>query len=301
MPSASSAAALGLGGMFVATQFATNTFTSPVTQAPQLRGASSTTNKPSISALGAGLACSSVVVAAASAGAGNSMRTVRVARAAREAPKVLAGTGGPLPESFWDPAGFTNNKTDEELLFYRAAELKHGRIAMAAVVGWFTNASGFHYLGDLWLKKPASDNPIEAFNQLSLLGVFQMVFFIGCLEWLTTVPCPPPKDAPWDVIGMSDVLEEEDTDENPMAEYKKIQMQELNNSRLAMVAIIGLIVQATTTGDYGGKLDIVNPVFTNWTSAVPEVPFQPPTIYPGQVWPQFTLKWPTLAQNFLYN
>eukprot|EP00971_Amphidinium_carterae_P153952 3053174-Amphidinium_carterae.1 len=104
---------------------------------------------------------------------------------------------------------------------------------------------------------------------------------------------------------------EEDTDENPMAEYKKIQMQELNNSRLAMVAIIGLIVQATTTGsvmhsiaqlfialvggDYGGKLDIVNPVFTNWTSAVPEVPFQPPTIYPGQVWPQFTLKWPTLV------
>ncbi|KAL9139544.1 Light-harvesting complex-like [Amphidinium carterae] len=229
-------------------------------------------------------------------------RTTRVARAAREAPKVaevLAGTGGPLPESFWDPAGFSKNKTDEELLF-RAAELKHGRVAMAAVVGWFTNASGFHYLGDLWLKKPASDNPIEAFNQLSLLGVFQMVFFIGCLEWLTTVPCPPPKDKPWDVIGMSDVLEE-DTDENPMAEYNMIQMQDLNNGRLAMVAITGLIFQTMMTGDYGGKLDIVNPVFTSWDAAVPEVPFKPPTIYPGQVWPQFTLKWPTLAQNFLYN
>jgi len=249
--------------------------------------------------LGAGLACSGVVAAVA-AGSMKPARTTRVARAAREAPKVLAGTGGPLPESFWDPAGFSKNKTDEELLFYRAAELKHGRVAMAAVVGWFTNASGFHYLGDLWLKKPASDNPIEAFNQLSLLGVFQMVFFIGCLEWLTTVPCPPPKDKPWDVIGMSDVLEE-DTDENPMAEYNMIQMQELNNGRLAMVAITGLIFQTMMTGDYGGKLDIVNPVFTSWDAAVPEVPFKPPTIYPGQVWPQFTLKWPTLAQNFLYN
>jgi len=282
-----------------------STFTAPSNQVTtsatetHLRGAAATSST-SPSMLGAGVACSGFVAAVA-AGSMKTARSSRVARAAtREAPKVLAGTGGPLPESFWDPAGLSKNKTDEELLFYRAAELKHGRVAMLAVFGWFTNASGNHYLGDLWLKKPASDNPIEAFTQLPMLGVWQMVFFIGALEWLTTVPCPPPKEAPWDVIGMTDVLEE-DTDDNPMAEMKKIQMQELNNGRLAMVAIIGLIFQTMYTGDYGGKLDIVNPVFTNWNAAVPEVPFQPPTIYPGQVWPQFTLKWPTLAQNFLYN
>jgi len=278
--------------------------TLPEVRQSALRGAqSSTTNvrTEQSSLMGLGLVCTGVAAAGAMGSGARATRNTRVvAKASRSAPSVLAGTGGPLPDSFWDPAGLTKNKTDEELLFYRAAEIKHGRIAMLAVVGWFTNASGFHYLGDLWLKKPASDNPIEAFTSLPMLGVWQMVFFVAALEWLTTVPCPPPKDAPWDVIGMSDVLEE-DTDDNPMAEYKKIQMQELNNGRLAMVAIIGLIWQTLETGDYGGKLDIVNPVFVNWSSAVPEVPFKPPTIYPGQVWPQFDLKWPTLAQNFLYN
>mmetsp|Transcript_38643 Transcript_38643/g.89198 ORF Transcript_38643/g.89198 Transcript_38643/m.89198 type:complete len:302 (+) Transcript_38643:81-986(+) len=296
-------AACVAGGLMAAASLASTAFlTLPeVRQQSALRRASTAGARTEPSSLmGLGLVCTGVAAAGALSSGTRAPRTSRVAVKAAEVPSVLAGSGGPLPESFWDPAGLTKNKTDEELLFYRAAELKHGRIAMMAVVGWFTNASGFHYLGDLWLKKPASDNPIEAFTSLPMLGVWQMVFFVAALEWLTTVPCPPPKDKPWDVIGMSDVLEE-DTDENPMAEYKKIQMQELNNSRLAMVAIIGLIVQATTTGDYGGKLDIVNPVFTNWTSAVPEVPFQPPTIYPGQVWPQFTLKWPTLAQNFLYN
>eukprot|EP00971_Amphidinium_carterae_P138942 2753554-Amphidinium_carterae.1 len=83
---------------------------------------------------------------------------------------------------------------------------------------------------------------------------------------------------------MSNVLEE-DSGENTTASFKDSQMQELNNGRLAMVAIIGLNRrwQQVTTVE------------------IPEVPLKPPQIYPGQVWPQFELKWPTLAQNFLYN
>eukprot|EP00403_Amphidinium_massartii_P031983 CAMPEP_0178435242 /NCGR_PEP_ID=MMETSP0689_2-20121128/33829_1 /TAXON_ID=160604 /ORGANISM="Amphidinium massartii, Strain CS-259" /LENGTH=242 /DNA_ID=CAMNT_0020057313 /DNA_START=62 /DNA_END=786 /DNA_ORIENTATION=+ len=237
--STSTAAVLGLGGLLAAS----HAFTAPSAardassievahRSANLRAASSTNATSSPLAAIAGLACGGFVTAAAGLSTVRSKRSSRmVVQAVREAPAVLAGTGGPLPESFWDPAGLTKGKTDEELLQLRAAELKHGRVAMLAVFGWFTHASGYHYLGDLWLKGKCSGNPLEAFTQLSMLGVWQMVFFIACLEWLTLVPCPPPKEAPWDVLGMCDVLEE-DTPENPKAGYNNLKMQELNNGRL---------------------------------------------------------------------
>ena len=37
---------------------------------------------------------------------------------------------------FFDPVGFSSGKSDEVMYHYREAELKHGRIAMAATLGW---------------------------------------------------------------------------------------------------------------------------------------------------------------------
>merc|ERR1711966_76900 len=50
---------------------------------------------------------------------------------------VLDGTGGPRPDDFWDPVGLAKGKSDEQLLRWRAVELKNGRVAMLAVLGWF--------------------------------------------------------------------------------------------------------------------------------------------------------------------
>ena len=36
----------------------------------------------------------------------------------------------------------------EEILELRAMELKHGRVAMLAVLGWFHVAAGYHIVGD---------------------------------------------------------------------------------------------------------------------------------------------------------
>merc|ERR1719313_311420 len=74
--------------------------------------------------------------------------TTKGAAAAGACPKCLEGTGGPRPNDFWDPAGLTKGKTEEELLRFREAELKHGRVAMLATLGWFHTATGYHPIGD---------------------------------------------------------------------------------------------------------------------------------------------------------
>jgi len=40
------------------------------------------------------------------------------------------------PLGYWDPAGFMKGQNEEKFLEYRAKELKHGRIAMLAIVGF---------------------------------------------------------------------------------------------------------------------------------------------------------------------
>merc|ERR1712008_251088 len=55
----------------------------------------------------------------------------------QEVPEWMQGTGGPRPEDFFDPAGLARGKTEEQLLELRAQEIKHGRTATLAVLGWF--------------------------------------------------------------------------------------------------------------------------------------------------------------------
>merc|ERR1719482_518288 len=49
----------------------------------------------------------------------------------------MPGATAPLakPGSFWDPVGFSTQTEEGLVLFYREAELKHGRVAMLACLG----------------------------------------------------------------------------------------------------------------------------------------------------------------------
>mmetsp|Transcript_54656 Transcript_54656/g.122260 ORF Transcript_54656/g.122260 Transcript_54656/m.122260 type:complete len:485 (+) Transcript_54656:69-1523(+) len=170
-------------------------------------------------------------------------------RALTPAQELIAGTGGPLPDMFWDPAGITSNKSEEEILELRQIELKHGRVAMLAVLHWFHMAAGWHPLGDWAIGQKMSNDPMVNLTQLPMGGMWQTVFFIMCLEWLTTYICKPPKNKPWDVLGWQEIIVE-DYPSQYWNLYKEVQCQELNNSRLAMVAIVGLVAQDLATGDY---------------------------------------------------
>lgn len=170
-------------------------------------------------------------------------------RALSPAQEAIAGTGGPFPEDFWDPAGITNGKSKEEILNLRAMELKHGRVAMLAVLGWFHVAAGYHIIGDYAVGEHLDNNPLVNLTQMPMGGIWQVVFTIMCLEWVTTYVCKPPEEKPWDILGWTDILIEDE--KSIWNQFRKAENQELNNGRLAMMGITGLIAQDVLFGDFG--------------------------------------------------
>ncbi|CAN0289528.1 unnamed protein product, partial [Hapterophycus canaliculatus] len=77
----------------------------------------------------------------------------------------MVGSSAPL--GFFDPMGFSKGPA-ERLNAYRESELKHGRTAMLAVVGFLTQEN-WHplYNGSL------SSNPLKAITQVPPEGLLQ--------------------------------------------------------------------------------------------------------------------------------
>ena len=166
--------------------------------------------------------------------------------------KSLPGITGPL--DFFDPAGFCSQEdvTEGKIRFYREVELKHCRVAMLAALG-FPVAEQFHPLF------ATDDAPsFSAFQQTSLQSFFPLVVFSLAIFEVFSVftfekpsiqtwsidakTHPVPGDFGWDPLGLKPTNE---------AELKEMQTKELNNGRLAMIAIAGMVVQEGVTG---GKL-----------------------------------------------
>ena len=76
----------------------------------------------------------------------------------------MPGSSLPLPK--FDPLNLANLGSDETLAWFRAAELKHSRCAMAATTGYLINAAGFHFPGmlshDISFESLAAMKPIDA-------------------------------------------------------------------------------------------------------------------------------------------
>ena len=156
----------------------------------------------------------------------------------------LPGIAGPL--GFFDPLGYCSDESgasEGKIKFYREVELKHCRIAMLAAVG-FPVAEQFHPLF------ATDDAPsFSAFQQTPLQTFWPaVVLAIAIPEIFSTFSFNSPKDAAWsikadhvsgDYMGF-DPLGMKPTD---AAELKEMQTKELNNGRLAMIAVAGMVVQ----------------------------------------------------------
>ena len=57
--------------------------------------------------------------------------------------------GASAPFGFWDPAGLSKLGTPATQAWFKAAELKHSRVAMAATVGWIVNEAGIVFDGNI--------------------------------------------------------------------------------------------------------------------------------------------------------
>jgi hypothetical protein len=148
------------------------------------------------------------------------------------------------PTGFFDPLGLSKGKSDEIMEFYREAELKNGRVAMAACLGWYLNAGGVHPA----FNSELSNNPLEAAQQLPLVGWLQVFLGCGAIEWLAEQIKTRPGYKPGDLLGASYWVD--DSDEG----WVDYQNKELSNGRLAMVAIMGMITQDTLYGDFSDQI-----------------------------------------------
>jgi hypothetical protein len=160
--------------------------------------------------------------------------------AARSSSSKIAMNAEPLPGvsaplGYFDPLGLSKGKSAATMASYRVAELKHGRVAMLAVLGYLTQEK-FHplYGGKL------SSNPLEAVTQVPPFALFQIVLFGGILEYLFDKVGKSNDYRPGDYYGLS----KGSTDKT----WVDFQTRELNNGRLAMFAIMGEMVHSKLTG-----------------------------------------------------
>merc|ERR1719238_2342221 len=160
----------------------------------------------------------------------------------------MPGISGPL--GFFDPMGFSKDASEGKIRFYREVELKHGRVAMLAALG-FPLAEQFHPLFGGSIDVPSyiafQETPLQTFWPgvvflISIAEVFSVFTFqnpAGSQPWTISLD-HTPGDLGFDPLGLKP------TD---AAELAEMQTKELNNGRLAMIGIAGMVVQELVSAD----------------------------------------------------
>merc|ERR1719271_2148162 len=179
---------------------------------------------------------------------------------------------------FWDPLDIVNENTAPETIgWFRHAEIKHGRVAMAGFVGYLVHAAGIHFPWNIQAPIAQSsitaDLPTISFGDISAAGApgdmwdalptaakVQIGCVIGFLEmhgensialerdgqkhyvrggkpgyypsFQGRYPHPVPLDL-WDPFGFTTKLTPE--------RKEKALLAEVNNGRLAMIGIFGVL------------------------------------------------------------
>merc|ERR1712224_623000 len=162
--------------------------------------------------------------------------------------------GVTAPFGFFDPLGFATSITEGKLLFYREVEIKHGRVAMLASLG-FLVGERFHPLfgGDIDVPSYIAfqQTPLQKFWPAVVIAIaIPEIFSVLTFEepdstndkfWaIKPDPDRQPGDFGFDPLGLKP---------RDPKEFKEMQTKELNNGRLAMIAAAGMIAQELATGE----------------------------------------------------
>jgi len=169
---------------------------------------------------------------------------------------LQAGQTGPM--GFFDPLGLSTNLPEGKILFYREAELKHGRVCMLASLG-FLVGENFHPLFGGTIDVPSyvafQATPLQTFwvavaaavalpEVLYSIPTFAKPSDEGAYKdqdtWTIRADGRVPGDLGYDPLG----LKPQDPEE-----FLKMQNKELNNGRLAMIGIAGMIAQELVSGE----------------------------------------------------
>merc|ERR1719411_648731 len=184
--------------------------------------------------------------------------------------KMLAKGLNPVV-GYWDPLGlsaqeFWGQSQEATIGFLRHAEIKHGRVAMAAFVGYIVQANGIHFpwkttlSGITYEDIAAAGGPADQWDALPTGAKLQIILFVGFLELLSennyvlaasgnshymrggkpgafpslkkVIPHPIPFDL-FDPFGFQ---------KGKSDEWKSTKLlAEINNGRLAMLGIMAFL------------------------------------------------------------
>lgn len=152
------------------------------------------------------------------------------------------GASDPKEGGFFDPFKLSAGKDDETLRWYRAAELKHGRVCMLATLGIYIQG-----LNTGILPNPAftETTPIAALKKVYAENpgaLIQIGLAIAAVEVLCASIEPQferPGDFGWDPLKIRP--------KDPV-KLDIMQTKELKNGRLAMTAFVGMIAEELAAG-----------------------------------------------------
>jgi len=194
------------------------------------------------------------------------------------------GYYNPTPLATMEFWGQSNEAT---IGFLRQAEIKHGRVAMAAFVGFVVQSNGIHFpwnlsnegvsFGDI----SAAGGPAAQWDALPTISKMQIILFVGCLEWWSendyalkvagekhymrggkpgAFPSfkglrdaglgQPPLDL-FDPFGFSKKASPEKKSKGLLAE--------INNGRLAMLGIMAFVSEAKVPGAVPALKGLITP------------------------------------------
>jgi hypothetical protein len=147
----------------------------------------------------------------------------------------------------FDPMGLSDIQTD--LRYARWAELKHGRVAMLAVVGMVWQEYGPHLPGDAY----ATTDPFAAISSVGFASNIQTLLAIGCVELANWDETFNGDSRPGHLKGWEGGGWAKKTDAQKETAYT----QEIVHCRLAMIAFIGATHQTFLL--HKGLLDFSGP------------------------------------------
>jgi len=170
----------------------------------------------------------------------------------------------------WDPLQLADLGSPATLAWFRAAELKHCRVAMAAFTGWLVATGnqlaikngheGFHFpgyispfqTGTTFADIAAAGGPMEQWQTVPEIGKLQILGVIFIIEHQSEWKLKPhymaggvPGDLKglksfWDPVGFTKKMD--------AAKLKRQRLAELKNGRLAMLGIVGCLVGGNLPG-----------------------------------------------------
>jgi hypothetical protein len=178
---------------------------------------------------------SAVVLAAVSFNGFAPIAPARPSRVTMAAKDVSSEVGADVEtKGFWDPAGYTKKYDFDKL---RLAELKHGRAAMLATVGFIVQEY-YRWPNSAGLFQ--AESPLDALSpeNAPALGFAQIFVVAGIIEIRSKAyPGRVIGDIGFDPLGLS----KDGIPEN-------YQLAEIKNGRLAMIAVAAFVAQCSITG-----------------------------------------------------